>query len=252
MFEIFILSFVQGITEFLPVSSSSHLIIISKILNFKLQSLLLDVSLHIGSFLAIIYYFKNDLILFYKKKIFFLLILVSSLPVIIIGFIIVKLNLIDKIRAIEIIGWMTIIFGAILYISDRFKSKNTIRNNFNLKSALIIGFVQALALIPGVSRSGVVITISRFLGYNRIDAAKISFYLSIPTLAAVSLYGFYEISKLPEFKISQLNLISISLSFLFSYITIKWFLMYLKKYNLNIFIMYRIILGVIILTYAYI
>ena len=252
MFEIFILSFVQGITEFLPVSSSSHLIIISKILNFKLQSLLLDVSLHIGSFLAIIYYFKNDLILFYKKKIFFLLILVSSLPVIIIGFIIVKLNLIDKIRAIEIIGWMTIIFGAILYISDRFKSKNTIRNNFNLKSALIIGFVQALALIPGVSRSGVVITISRFLGYNRIDAAKISFYLSIPTLAAVSLYGFYEISKLPEFKISQLNLISISLSFLFSYITIKWFLMYLKKYNLNIFIIYRIILGVIILTYAYI
>ena len=252
MFEIFILSFVQGITEFLPISSSSHLIIISKILNFKLQSLLLDVSLHIGSFLAIIYYFKNDLILFYKKKFFFLLILVSSLPVIIIGFIIVKLNLIDKIRAIEIIGWMTIIFGAILYISDRFKSKNTIGNNFNLKSALIIGFVQALALIPGVSRSGVVITISRFLGYNRIDAAKISFYLSIPTLAAVSLYGFYEISKLPEFKISQLNLISISLSFLFSYITIKCFLMYLKKYNLNIFIIYRIILVVIILTYAYI
>ena len=123
MIEIFILSFIQGVTEFLPVSSSSHLIILSNYINFENQSLSIDVSLHIGSFLAVITFFRNDIIDFIKNKELFLKIIVSSLPVMIIGFFLVQSNLIEKLRNIEVIGWTTLVFGIILYISDKYKIK---------------------------------------------------------------------------------------------------------------------------------
>ena len=121
MIEIFILSLVQGITEFLPISSSSHLILISEYQNFKSQSLSIDVSLHIGSFIAVLFYFYKDIINFYENKILFLKILISSIPTMIIGFFLVKSGIIDKIRVLEIIAWTTLIFGFLLYLSDKFK-----------------------------------------------------------------------------------------------------------------------------------
>ena len=114
MIEIFILSLIQGITEFLPISSSSHLIIFSNYLNFQSQSLTIDVSLHIGSFIAVITYFHKDIINFIKNKDLFLKIIVSSIPVMFIGFLLVHLNLLEKFRNIEIIGWTTLIFGVLL------------------------------------------------------------------------------------------------------------------------------------------
>jgi undecaprenyl-diphosphatase len=251
MIEIFLLSLIQGITEFLPISSSSHLIIFSNFTNFENQSLAIDVSLHVGSFLAVLTYFTKDIINFIKNKVLFLKIFIASLPVMFVGFILVQTNLIQKIRNIEIIGWTTLIFGILLYISDKYKLEKNIDKNFNYKSALIIGLFQILSLIPGVSRSGISITAARFLNFNRFDAVKISFLLSIPTLGAVSIFGLTNLISSKDFSFSLLNLISIFFSFIFSLITINYFLKYIKKSNLYIFVVYRISLGLLLLAVAY-
>tara|TARA_Y100000591_G_scaffold322670_1_gene339362 strand:- start:167 stop:925 length:759 start_codon:yes stop_codon:yes gene_type:complete len=251
MIEILILSLVQGITEFLPVSSSSHLIIVSKFINFEGQSLSIDVSLHIGSFIAVLTYFYKDILNFINNKELFIKIIISSIPVILIGYILVQSNFIEEIRNIKIIAWMTIIFGILLYISDRFKLEKEIKTNFNFKAALIIGFFQAVSLIPGVSRSGITITAARLLKFKRFDSAKISFLLSIPTLAAISIYGLNNIITREDLSFSLINLSSIILSFLFSFFTIKFFLSYIQKFNLNLLIFYRIILGLVLLYIAY-
>ena len=251
MIEVLILSLIQGVTEFLPISSSSHLILFSKLTNLQNQSLSLDVSLHIGSFLAVIAFFYKDLIEFVKNKDLFIKILISSLPVMILGFFLIQTDLISELRNIKVIGWMTLLFGVLLYISDKFNMHKNIESDFTYKSALMIGFFQMISLVPGVSRSGITISAARLLKFNRYDAAKISFLLSIPTLAIVSIFGIKNIVSAENMNISILNLFSILLSFVFSLITIKYFLQYIKSFSLDIFVIYRVILGIVILAFAY-
>ena len=251
MIEIFILSFIQGITEFIPVSSSSHLILISKFLSFENQSLSIDVSLHVGSLLAVLIYFYKDVISFIDNKILFLKIFISSLPVMIVGFILVETGIINQIREIKIIAWTTLIFGFLLYYSDKFKLEKNLKKNFSYKSAIFIGLFQILSLVPGVSRSGVAITAARLLNFKRVDAAKISFLLSIPILSAVSFFGLKNLILSENILFTKLNLISIFLSFLFSLITIKYFLRYIVRFNLNIFVYYRIFLALVLFAIAY-
>ena len=251
MIEIITLSLIQGVTEFLPVSSSSHLILTSKYLNFDNQSLSIDVSLHIGSFIAVLFYFKKDIRSFVDNKIIFFKILVSSLPVMIVGFILVETGLIEKIRNIKIIAFTTIIFGILLYVSDKFKLEKKIDKNFTYKSAIVIGLFQIFSLIPGVSRSGIAITAARLLNFKRVDAGKISFLISIPILGAVTIFGIKNLITSEDLYFSYINLFSIIISFLFSYITIKYFLIYINKFNLNIFVYYRILLGLILIILAY-
>tara|TARA_B100001248_G_scaffold142185_1_gene106751 strand:+ start:1413 stop:2171 length:759 start_codon:yes stop_codon:yes gene_type:complete len=251
MIEIFILSFIQGITEFIPVSSSSHLILISNLLNFENQSLSIDVSLHIGSLLAVVVYFYKDIISFIENKILFFKIFISSLPVMIFGFFLVETGIIDRIRNIKIIAWTTLIFGYLLYFSDKFKLDKNLETNFSYKSAIFIGFFQILSLVPGVSRSGIAITAARLLNFKRVDAAKISFLLSIPILSAVSFFGLKNLIISENTYFAKVNLISIFLSFLFSFITIKYFLRYIVKFNLNIFVYYRIFLALVLFAIAY-
>ena len=251
MVEIIILSLIQGITEFLPISSSSHLIIFSEYLEFNNKNLEIDVSLHIGSFLAVIVFFRKDILNFVQNRDLFLKIFIGSLPVMIVGYILVKFDFIDEIRNIKLIGWTTLIFGLLLYLSDRSSARNKINSDFTFKSAILIGFLQILSLVPGVSRSGIAITGARSLNFNRYDSAKISFLLSIPTLAAVSIFGFNNLLKSQSFNFSLLMLISIIFSFLFSFITIKYFLKYIKTFTLNIFVIYRVFLGIGLLVLAY-
>ena len=247
MIEILILSLIQGVAEFIPVSSSSHLIVVSKYLNFNEQSLSIDVSLHMGSFLAVVVYFYKDLLSFFKNRFLFLKIFISSVPIMIVGFFLVKFGLIDKIRNLETIAWMTIIFGILLYISDRFNLNKSLEKNFTYKSAIIIGLFQILSLIPGVSRSGIAITAARLLNFERVDSAKISFFLSIPVLGAVSFFGLKNLIAEDNFYLMKLNLLSAIFSFIFSLITIKYFLKYIKNFNLNLFVYYRILLGLVLL-----
>ena len=251
MIEVFILSLIQGVTEFIPISSSSHLILFSEFSNFKNKSLPIDVSLHIGSFIAVLLYFHKDIKNLIRNRILFIKIFFSSLPVMIVGYFLVETGLIEKIRNLKTIAWTTFIFGVLLYISDKFKLEKSMKKNFNFKNAIFIGFFQILALIPGVSRSGIAITAARLLNFNRIDAAKISFLLSIPILGAVSFFGFKNLIIIKDLYLIKLNIISIILSFLFSYITIKFFLIYIKKFNLSIFAFYRIVLGIILIYLAY-
>ena len=251
MAEIIFLSIIQGVTEFLPISSSAHLLLISNYFNFDNQSLTLDISLHFGSLLAIVFYFRKDLLNFVDNKILFLKILISSIPVMIFGFILIKLNLIEYLRSYEVIGWSTIIFGVLLYFSDLRKEEKKINKDFKYTTALYIGLFQVLSLMPGVSRSGITITGSRFLNFCRFDSVKISFLISIPTLAMISLYNLQILITEKNFLISKINFIGIVLSFLFSYLTIKYFLRYIERFSLTAFVVYRIFLGVVILLYVY-
>ena len=251
IFQIVLISIIQGVTEFVPVSSSAHIILVSKFFNIDDIELVINFSAHFGSLVAVVFFFREEIYKFSKNKNLFVKIILSSIPILIIGFVLSKYELIYHLRTLEIIGWMTIIFGFLLYYSDRFKINNDIKNNYTLQSALKIGIFQILALIPGVSRSGIIITGARFLNFNRVDAAKISFLMSIPALGGWSIYGIYDLIKQNNDFLNFSAVITTALSFIFSYFTIKYFLIYLKKFDLNYFVAYRLILGSILLLVVY-
>jgi undecaprenyl-diphosphatase len=248
--EILILSAVQGISEFLPISSSAHLIIVSNLYELKTSSLLIDISLHLGSLLAIIFFFRKDLIDLRNNQKLLSLIIIGSIPLIIFGYILHTTELIHLLRNIEIIAWTTLFFGIILYFADQKKITQDLSTNLNIKSIIFIGLFQILALIPGVSRAGITMTAARFLNFNRVDSGKISFLLSIPALAGASFLGIKDVFN-ESIEINYIVSIAVILSFLFSYATVKFFLNYLNKFSLNIFVIYRIIISLILFTIIY-
>jgi len=248
--EIVILSLIQGISEFLPISSSAHLVVVSTLYEFKSSSLLIDVSLHFGSLLAIIFFFRKELINLRNNLKLLLLMFFGSVPLIIVGYILYKTELIYALRDIRIIAWSTLIFGIILYFADKCRFDKKISSNLNLKTILYIGLFQILALIPGVSRAGITITAARFFKFNRFDSSKISFLLAIPALTGASVLGLKDIVN-QNFEFSYLVFIAITLSFLFSYFTVKFFLEYINKFSLNIFVIYRIVVAVILFIIIY-
>ena len=251
MIEVFLLSIVQGVTEFIPVSSSAHLILFSNLFNFSSENLTIDVSLHFGSFAAIIFYFKKEILDFLKNKNLFFLIIISSLPTLFLGFLLIKFDLIDNLRNIKIIGWTTLIFGIVLYLSDLRATKNKISSDFNLKCAIIIGLIQILALIPGVSRSGITISAARFLQFERSEAAKITFWLSIPTLGAIGFYNIQNLIQTNNLTITIENNFAMLASFIFSLLTIKYFIKYLQNFSMLIFVIYRLILGIVLIIFFF-
>ena len=248
--ETLILSIIQGISEFIPVSSSAHLLIISRLSDFNVSNLQLDISLHLGSLLAIILFFRKELINIINNKNIFLLIILGSIPLVIVGYIFYSTNLIDQFRNLKVVAWTTMIFGILLYFSDKFELKNKISSELNIKSIIIIGLFQILAIIPGVSRSGIVITASRFLKFDRVESSKIAFYLSIPALAGASVLGFKDVID-DQINFDAIFIFSTSASFLFSYFTIKYFLIYVKMFSLSFFVIYRLVLSIILFSIIY-
>ena len=249
--EILILSAIQGISEFLPVSSAAHLVLVSKYYAFNNQNLLIDICLHLGSLIAIIIYFRKDLFSFIKNKNFLIKILIGTIPIIPVGYILFQTGLIDNLRNLKVIAWSSLIFGILLYFADKNKVTKNIETEFSYKSAIIFGLFQVLSLIPGVSRSGITITSGRMLGFDRFDSAKISFFLSIPTLTAASSLGIYNIYKEESAELNFLAIIAVIFSFIFSYFTIAFFLNFIKKFSLNIFIIYRLALSLFLLAIVY-
>ena len=245
-----LLALIQGVSEFIPVSSSAHLILFSNIINDYSNSVLMDTSLHLGSLIAIVHFFWKDLINFNNNKKIWILIIIGSLPLIIFGYFIFNYNLYENIREVEVIAWSTLIFGLLLYFSDKLNVSKSFNENLNIKNILIIGLFQVMALIPGASRSGIVITGSRFLNFNRFDAAKISFILSIPALLGASVLTLKE-SFLIEQTFNLNIFFSIFFSYIFSYLTIKYFLIYIKNFSLNIFVFYRVLLSLVLLYFIY-
>ena len=248
--EILILSAVQGISEFLPISSSAHLILVSNFYDFKTGSLLIDISLHLGSLFAIIFYFRKDLLNLKSNKKLLLLIVIGSIPLIIFGYILHSTELIYLLRNIKIIAFTTLFFGIILFFADQQKFNKDISNDLDVRSIIFIGLFQILALIPGVSRAGITLTAARFLKFNRVDSTKIAFFLSIPALTGASFLGLKDVVN-QSIEINYLIIISVILSFLFSYITVKFFLNYINKFSFNVFVIYRIFVALILFLIIY-
>ena len=250
LIEIFILSAIQGISEFLPISSSAHLILVSEFYDFSSSSLLIDISLHLGSLLAIIFYFKKDLLDLRHNQKLLSLIIIGSMPLIIFGYILHSTELIHLLRNIKVIAWTTLFFGIILFFADQKKIDQNISTNLNIRSIIFIGLFQILALIPGVSRAGITMTAARFLKFNRVDSSKIAFLLSIPALTGASFLGLKDAFQ-QSIEINYLIIIAVILSFLFSYITVKYFLIFIAKFSLNIFVIYRILIALVLFTLIY-
>ena len=248
--EIVVLSLIQGVSEFLPISSSAHLIIVSSLYEFKSSSLLIDVSLHLGSLLAIIFFFRKELFNIRNNHKLLLLIIIGSIPLVIVGYFLHSTGFIYLLRDMKIIAWTTLVFGILLYFADQNRFDKKMSSDLNFKTIFYIGLFQTLALIPGVSRAGITITIARLLKFNRYDSSKISFLLAIPALGGASVLSLKDILD-QSFDFNYFILLSIILSFLFSYFTVKFFLKYISKFSLNIFIIYRILIALFLLILIY-
>ena len=248
--EIIILSLIQGVSEFLPISSSAHLIVVSTLYEFKSSSLLIDVGLHLGSLLAIIFFFREELLDLRNNKQLLSLIIFGSIPLIIVGYILYNTELIYILRDVKIIAWTTLIFGIILYLADKSKIDKKISSSLNFKTIIYIGLFQILALIPGVSRAGITMSAARIFRFSRFDSSKISFLLAIPALTGASVLGLRDVVE-QSFELNYLLFIAMSLSFLSSYFTVKFFLKYINKFSLNVFVIYRIIVAIILFIIIY-
>ena len=248
--EVLILSAIQGVSEFLPISSSAHLIIVSSLYEFKSNSLLIDISLHLGSLFAIIYFFREELLDIKSNKKLLSLIVLGSIPLIIVGYILYTTGVIYNLRNIKVIAWTTLIFGIVLYVADKSRFDKKISANLNFKSILFISFFQILSLIPGVSRAGITITAARILKFNRLDSSKISFLLSIPALGGASFLGLKDLLN-QSVEFNYLAIIAIIASFIFSFVTVKFFLNYINKFSMNAFVIYRIIIALILFAIIY-
>ena len=248
--EVLILSAIQGISEFLPISSSAHLILVSSLYEFKSSSLLIDISLHLGSLFAIVYFFRKELLDVKNNQKLLGLIILGSIPLIIVGYILYSTGIIYSLRNIKIIAWTTLIFGIVLYIADKSSFDKKISSNLNFQSILFISIFQILSLIPGVSRAGITITAARILRFNRFDSSKISFLLSIPALAGASFLGLKDLFNQPV-EFNYLVIIATISSFFFSFITVKFFLIYINRFSMNAFVIYRVIVALILFMIIY-
>jgi undecaprenyl-diphosphatase len=251
LIKILFLSIVQGVSEFIPVSSSGLLVVFENILEIKNNNLLINTTMHGGSLAAVVIFFYKDLLGLWKNHRLLINLTIATLPVIVVGGLLKYFEVIEQIMNIAVIGYATIFFSILLFISDKNKQEKKLVSSISNKEAFIIGLYQVLALIPGTSRSGITITGARFLRFNRLDAAKFSFLLSIPTISAAFILSSYEIIKLNEEEFNLVSLFAFFFSFVFSITTIKYFLIFLKKFSLNIFVIFRICLGVVLLIYYY-
>ena len=249
--NIIILSLIQGITEFLPISSSSHLILIPMLTEYPDQGVMFDIALHTGSLLAVIIYYRMEIIKAVKQSDhgnnLIKLLIIGSIPLPIAGLLIIDL-VSYNLRTVEVIALMTISFALLLFIADRKSENNNDIADISSIVILTIGSFQALALVPGVSRSGIVMTAALLLNYKRIDAIKIAFLLSIPAIFMASVYNVLELTSSENIIIYKEHFIGMILSLLFSYITIHLFITTINKISFTPYIIYRILLGTILLV----
>jgi len=259
---IIILGLVQGTTEFLPISSSAHLILVPYLLEIDNQGLVIDICLHIGTLLAVVIYFRKELIDYIQaipslfrlnttaaaqdlKKL-----ILATLPIIFVGGLVFLFGISNVLRNLSIIGIATIFFGLLLYFADIKKGDCNSISNSSFRNIFIIGCSQILAIIPGTSRAGIVYTSSRFFNISRIEAAKFSMLLSIPTIIISSFVPLIQLIKEPNIEITFYALLSIIIAFVTAIISINFLLKWVANHTMLPFVIYRLILGTIILIVA--
>ena len=258
MFELqyFLIGIIQGVTEFLPISSSGHLVLFAQLTNWEDQGLFTDIAVHFGTLFAVIIYLRKDIYYFFTNifqfKIFedqiIFKIILATLPAIILGYFIydyVSLYF----RSIQLIALSSIIFAIILFFADRVKMESKSWNKITYLEALVVGLFQVLAFIPGASRAGVTITGARLLGYDRVNAARFSMILSIPIILASMTLSLINILNEEYVAVNLYQSFFASLvAFITALLSIIFLMRFIKKANFNIFIIYRIVLGIILLV----
>ena len=259
--HLIILSIIQGITEFIPVSSTAHLILFPNLSSYTDHGLVIDVAVHFGSLLAVCVYLWREIIFMLTGSIFietydlkrfklFIFIIFGSIPLIVLGYFLHKNNFLF-LRSVETIAWCTVIFGILLYISDNFFLRIKKIKDLSIFSILVIGLFQLLAFLPGTSRAGIVITSARILGFDRITAVRFSLLLSIPAiLGATALQGF-EIYNKGDYELGWDFIIASLLSFLTALLSIILMIKWLKFSSFTPFVIYRTFLGIILLLAIY-
>jgi undecaprenyl-diphosphatase len=268
---IFVLAGVQGITEFLPISSSAHLILARDFLvalglpqadGTAADLLAFDVALHVGSLGAVIVYFRHDVAeliggLFDgvsgrggPRFRLLLLLVVATLPVVVVGFLAQAL-VADLLRATEIIAWTTLLFAFVLWAADRQPTSKHQPELLPMKDALIVGLMQCLAIIPGVSRAGICMTAGRILGFDRPLSARFAFLLAIPTLAAAGLLASYNLYRGGEAQVTADAVLGAILAFFFSWAAVALMMSWLRRATYMPFIVYRIAIGLLLLGLIY-
>jgi len=245
------LSIIQGITEWLPISSSGLLVIFEEavMLEDKNKNLLFNIAAHTGSLIAVIIYFKKEIFSIINNIPLLQNIIIATTPVVIFGFMIKVLNINLFLQDTKIVAYATIFFSIILYFCDKVSVKIKFNKNISNRNALYIGLAQVLALIPGTSRSGITISCARYLGFSRLDSAKFSFLISIPTLFAATVLGIGEVVLNFDRDLIILLLVGFSFSLIVSLLSIKVFLSFVEKHSLTIFVIIRLILGFLLLFY---
>ena len=259
MFELqyFIIGIVQGFTEFLPISSSGHLVLVSELTNWQDQGLFTDVAVHVGTLLAVIIYLRSHITTLIKSFFSFQLedndnlfkIIIATIPAVIVGFFIfdfVQLYF----RDIKVVAVTSVVFAALLFVADHFKMKLSSWENMSYVQAFIIGVFQVLAFIPGASRAGVTITGARFLGFNRSSAAIFSMLLSIPIILASLVLTSFDLMSSAEVNINLYqSLFAAFVACITALVSINIMMRIIQSSTFNIFIIYRVLLGFILLYF---
>ncbi|MBS29332.1 MAG: undecaprenyl-diphosphate phosphatase [Alphaproteobacteria bacterium] len=262
LFEIVVLAIIQGVTEFIPVSSSGHLRVGSEFLDLSENTLIIDVAVHVGTLFAVALYFWRDLV-FIAVGTFETArgrkhdggrlagyLIIATIPIVIAGFFGEAL-LENSFRTLVIVGWTTVGFGILLFLGDRLGMTILRIEHLSIPHAAIIGLAQILALVPGTSRSGVTITAARFLGYDRREAARFSMLLSIPAIAGAGILIGMRLFETDDPVLTRDAFVAAVLSFVTALVAIVLFLRWLRFAGFGPFVIYRIILGGLILAWAY-
>jgi len=260
--QIIVLAIVQGITEFLPISSSGHLILIPAFTDWPDQGIVTDVMVHLGSLLAVIVYFWRDVLnligggldlLRFKMTDhgkMALFILLATIPAVIFGLYLKSSGMSAQLRSVEIIAWNAIIFGIVLYVADRVGKRVKVMEDMTIAPALIIGLSQALALIPGTSRSGITMSAARFLGFERAEAARFSFLLGIPAIAGAGILTLAEFVETGQ-SVPTDALWAAFLTFFSAIAAIAFLMAMVKRMSFLIFVLYRLALGLVLFALLY-
>lgn len=265
--HILVLAAVQGITEFLPVSSSGHLLLVPFLLGWPDQGRIMDVAVHIGTLLAVVIYFLGDLIAMARAfgrsfrlvatgrpldKEFWLIfkLFVASLPAVGAG-LLIETYLPDGFRSVETVAWTTVLFGILLYVADKMFMTIRRMEHISFLGAFFIGIFQAMALIPGTSRSGATMTAARILGVERSDAARFSFLMAIPTILGAGLLEGYKLYKSGDMTLAQDAAIAGGLAFVFGFAAIAFMMAWLRRASFAPFVVYRLVLGAILMWVVY-
>ena len=246
LLQIIILSIVQAVTEFLPISSSAHLLLPSKVLGWPDQGIIFDITVHFATLMAVLIYFRDEFLRFsfYSSKIFVFLV-ISTLPIMLIALLVEGVG--DYRWSLTSIAYANIFFALLLYISEKTSQQQYSNSDMTAKHAIVIGLFQTFSLISGASRSGTAITGSLFLSYKKSEAAKFSLMLSIPTILGALIFSFSEINTLKEDVYILTTFIAFLTTFIVSYLSISLFLGLVKKLGYMPFIVYRLILGITLL-----